>query len=169
MRRDGATVELLSGEELLASAAPAHFDLAVPNPPSRAEAASAQAALPPRTGHPFPECFGCGPARVPGDAAAVFVGPLPDRRGRGAGDGVGCAGLPVVPAAAPGSDAPWLLGTLTVSQERPVGLDTDHVLLAWRIGREGRKAITASAVVGPDGQVCARARAIWLEVRASTG
>jgi hypothetical protein len=56
-----------------------------------------------------------------------------------------------------------------VSQERPVGLDTDHVLLAWRIGREGRKAITASAVVGPDGQVCARARAIWLEVRASTG
>ena len=71
--------------------------------------------------------------------------------------------------AAPGSDAPWLLGTLTVSQERPVGLDTDHVLLAWRIGREGRKAITASALVGPDGQACARARAIWLEVRASTG
>ena len=47
-------------------------------------------------------------------------------------------------------------------------VDTDHVLLAWRIGREGRKAITASTLIGPDGQVCARARAIWFEVRAST-
>jgi hypothetical protein len=70
--------------------------------------------------------------------------------------------------ASPGSDAAWLLGTLTVRQERPVRLDADHVLLAWRIGREGRKAITGSALVGPDGRVRARARAIWFEARAST-
>ena len=80
---------------------------------------------------------------------------------------MGGAGLPLVPAGRPGSDAAWLLGTITVRQERPVLLDTDHVLLAWRIGREGRKALTASALIGPDGEVRARARAIWFEVPSS--
>ena len=119
---------------------------------------------------------------MPGDAVAVFVGPLPDRPELWAGifrptaqlpsaDGVAApetvwAALdcPSFQPADPGSDAPWLLGTLTVRQERPVLLDADHVLLAWRLGREGRRALTASALIGPDGEVCARAQAIWFEV-----
>lgn len=40
-------------------------------------------------------------------------------------------------------------------------LDADHVVLSWVVGREGRRS-TASALVGPDGEVCARAQAIWL-------
>ena len=186
VRRDGPLVELLDGDELLATATPAELDLAVPTPPSPAEAAAAQAALPPRTDHPFPDCFGCGPARVPGDAVAAFVGPLPDRPELWAGifrptaqlpssDGIAApetvwAALdcPSFQPADPGSDAPWLLGTLTVRQERPVLLDVDHVLLAWRLGREGRRALTASALIGPDGEVCARAQAIWFEVARST-
>ena len=47
-------------------------------------------------------------------------------------------------------------------------LDTDHVVLAWLLHREGRRATTASALVGPDGAVCALAEAIWFEARAST-
>jgi hypothetical protein len=186
IRCDRPAVELLDGDEVLVTATPADLDLDVPTPPSPADAAAAQAALPPRTGHPFPECFGCGPARVSGDAVAAFVGPLPDRPDLWAGifrptdrlpssEGVAApetvwAALdcPSFQPATPGSDAAWLLGTLTVRQELPVLLDTDHVLLAWRIGREGRRAITASALIGPDEQVCARARAIWFEVRAST-
>ena len=183
LHRDGPVVELLDGDEVLATATPADLDLAVPTPPSPAEAAAAQAALPPRTDHPFPLCFGCGPARVPGDAVAVFVGPLPDRPELWAGIFRPTAQLPSSGGVAapetvwaaldcpsfqpadPGSDAPWLLGTLTARQERPVLLDVDHVLLAWRLGREGRKAITASALIGPDGAVCARAQAIWFEMR----
>ena len=182
IRRGGPAVELLDGDELLVTATPAELDLEVPAPPSRRGRRRA-GALAPRTGHPFPLCFGCGPDRDPGDAVAAFVGPLPDRPDLWAGifrptsqlpssDGVAApetvwAALdcPSFQPADPGSDAAWLLGTITGRQERPVLPDTDHVLLAWRVGREGRKAFTASALIGPDGEVCAHARAIWFEVR----
>jgi hypothetical protein len=175
-------LELLDGDELLATAAPAALHLDVPPPPSPAEAAAAQAALPPRTGHPFPGCFGCGPARVPGDAVAGFVGPLSGRPELWAGIFRPTSGLPSVDGAAapetvwaaldcpslqpaaPSFATPWLLGTLTARQEQPVALDTDHVLLSWLIGREGRRAATASALIGPDGEVCARAQALWFEM-----
>jgi hypothetical protein len=192
VRRDGPAVELLDADELLATATPADLDLDVPVPPSPAEATAAQAALPLRTNHHFPRCFGCGPARVPGDAVGVFVGPLRDRPDLWAGIFRPTSPLPSSPLppsgdeaapetvwaaldcpsfqpVAPGSDTPWLLGTLTVRQERPVLMDTAHVLLAWRIGRDGRRATSASALIGPDGAVCARARAIWFEVPESTG
>lgn len=175
-------VELYAGEELLASAAPAELDLAVPPPPSLAEAAAAAAALPPRTNHPFPECFGCGPAREPGDAVRSLVGPLPDRPDLWAGVFRPTARLPsadgeaateTVWAAldcpsfqplAPVDDRPHVLGTITARQDRPVRLDTDHVLLAWVLDGEGRRKTSASALVAPDGEVCARARAIWFAV-----
>jgi voltage-gated potassium channel Kch len=94
---------------------------------------------------------------------------MPSSEGSAAPETVWAAlDCPSFQPAAPGSDAAWLLGTITVRRERPVLLDTDHVLLAWRVGREGRKALTASALIGPGGEVCARARAIWFEVHAST-
>ncbi|MGY1805692.1 hypothetical protein ACI78T_20590 [Blastococcus sp. SYSU D00922] len=180
VRRADAGVELRDGDDVLATAAPADLDLAVPPAPSPAEAAAAQAALPPRTDHPFPRCFGCGPARVPGDAVAVFAGPLPDRPDLWAGIFRPTAELPSADgAAAPetvwaaldcpsfqpiASTAPHLLGTITARQDAPVRLDTDHVLLSWMVAREGRRSTTASALVAPDGTVAARARAIWFEV-----
>lgn len=174
-----AGVELLDGEELLATATAAELALEVPALPSAAEAAAAQAALPPRVGHPFPRCFGCGPERVPGEAVAAVVGPLPDRPELWAGIFRPTAELPsaaggAAPATvwaaldcpsfqpiAPLDPAPHLLGTITARQDRPVLLDTDHVLLSWVLGREGRRSTTASALIGPDGEVCARAQAIW--------
>jgi hypothetical protein len=180
-------VELFDGAELLATAVPDELDLDVPAAPSPQEAAAARAALPPRTGHPFPDCFGCGPARDPDEAVCAVVGPLPDRPEVGAGlfrpttrlpsaDGVAApetvgAALdcPSLQPAAPEFDTPWLLGTVTLAFDRPVLLDTDHVLLAWLLGREGRRATSASALVGPDGRVCARARAIWFAVPPPSG
>jgi hypothetical protein len=179
VRPAGTGLELLDGAELLAIATPADLDLDVPVPPSPAEAAAAQAALPPRTAHPFPRCFGCGPERTPGEAVAVFVGPLPDRPDLWAGIFRPGAGLPssdgvaapeTVWAAldcpsfqpiAPLDPSPHLLGTITARQDRPVRLDTDHVILSWILGREGRRSTTASALIGPDGEVCAHAQALW--------
>jgi hypothetical protein len=179
-RRDGGTVELFDGDDLLATAAPADLQLDVPSPPSVAEAAAAQAALPPRTGHPFPRCFGCGPERRPGDAVAVFGGPLPDRPEFWAGVFRPTSELPSSDgAAAPetvwaaldcpsfqpiGSWAPHVLGTITARQDHPVRLDTDHVVLSWLLARDGRRSTTASALIAPEGEVCARAQAIWFEV-----
>lgn len=182
VRTTDAGVELVDGDEVLATAVPTELDLEVPAPPSAAAAAAAQAALPPRTGHPFPRCFGCGPQRSPGDAVAVFVGPLPDRPELWAGIFRPTAELPSADdAAAPeavwaaldcpsfqpiASDAPHLLGTITARQHGPVRLDTDHVLLAWLVARDGRRTTTASALVDPGGTVVARARALWFEVPA---
>ncbi|TQN40941.1 hypothetical protein FHU33_0293 [Blastococcus colisei] len=179
VRPAGTGVELLDGDEVLAVATPAELDLEVPAAPSPAEAAAAQAALPPRTGHPFPRCFGCGPERTPGEAVAVFVGPLPDRPDLWAGVFRPTAELPSSDGAAapetvwaaldcpsfqpiaPLDSLPHLLGTITARQDTPVRLDTDHVVLSWVIGREGRRSTTASALIGPDGEVCARAQALW--------
>ena len=182
VRSDGGRVDLLDGEEVLASAAPAVLDLEVPDPPSAAEAAAAAAAVPPRTDHPFPRCFGCGPAREPGDGLRSLVGPLPGRAEVWAGTFRPTAQLPArdglaapetVWAAldcpsfqplAPGDRTPHVLGTITARQERPVRLDTEHVVLAWVLQRDGRRATSASALVGPDGAVCARAQAVWFAV-----
>jgi hypothetical protein len=182
LRRAGAAVELLDGAELLARAEPAELDLEVPAPPPVEAAAAAAAALPPRTDHPFPGCFGCGPHRRPGDAVAAVLGPLADRPALWAGVWRPTAELPSAGGTAatetvwaaldcpsfqplqPADGVPHVLGTLVARQERPVLLDADHVLLAWALGREGRRATSASAVVGPDGEVCARARAIWFAV-----
>jgi hypothetical protein len=177
LRRDGRAVELFDGDELLARAEPAELDLDVPVPPTPAEAAAAAAALPPRTQHPFPDCFGCGPHRRPGDAVAALLGPLPGRSDVWAGTWRPTAELPSAggeaapetvwaaldcPSFQPLTDGvPHVLGTLVARQERPVRLDAEHVLMAWALGREGRRATSASAVIGPDGEVCALGRAIW--------
>ncbi len=183
LRRDGDAVELRDGVELLARAEPATLDVDVPPAPSPEQAAAAAAALPPRSDHPFPECFGCGPRRRAGDAVAALLGPLPDRPELWAGLWRPTAELPSAGGeAAPeavwaaldcpsfqplATGAPHVLGTLVARQERPVRLDADHVLLAWALGREGRRATSASAVVGPDGEVCARARATWFALSGS--
>ncbi|MGY1762195.1 hypothetical protein ACI79G_08815 [Geodermatophilus sp. SYSU D00779] len=65
-------------------------------------------------------------------------------------------------AEAPG---PLLLGTITARQERPVPVDAGCVLLAWVLQRDSRRSTTASALVGPDGAVAARARAVWSAAR----
>jgi hypothetical protein len=178
LRRDGTAVELLDGDEVLARAEPAELELDVPAPPTWAAAAAAAAALRPRTEHPFPDCFGCGPHRRPGDAVAALLGPLPDRPELWAGGWRPTAELPSsdgraatetvwaaldCPSFQPLTDGvPHVLGTLVARQERPVRLDADHVLLAWALGRDGRRATSASAIIGPDGEVCARARAVWI-------
>jgi hypothetical protein len=183
LRTDGAAVELLDGDEVLARAEPADLDLEVPEAPTRQEAAAAASALPPRSDHPFPGCFGCGPHRRPGDAVAALLGPLPGRPGVWAGVWRPTAELPSAGGEAapetvwaaldcpsfqpvqPADGVAHVLGTLTARQERPVRLDADHVLLAWVLEREGRRATSASAIIGPDGEVCARARAVWFAVR----
>ncbi|MEU7479763.1 hypothetical protein AB0A63_27490 [Lentzea sp. NPDC042327] len=173
--RDG---ELLDGDVVIASAAPAALDLAVPAVPTLAEARAAAAQVPWRDRHPFPTCFGCGPDRE--DGIGALLGPLAGRE-EWAGVWRPTAVLPhegghvlpeVVWAAldcpsaqpvAPDGGPAFVLGTFVAQVERPVELDVDHVLLAWELGREGRKAYSASAIIGPDG-VCGRATAVWVSI-----
>ncbi|MFD5825648.1 hypothetical protein [Lentzea sp. NPDC060358] len=170
--------ELYDGETLIASAEAAALDLEVPPAPALDEARRASAQVPWRERHPFPTCFGCGPGRD--DGIGALLGPL-DGRPEWAGvwrpsdvlpnDGTGVlpevvwAGLdcPSAQPVAPDGGPAFVLGTFVAQVEQPVLLGVDHVLLAWELGREGRKAYSASAIIGPHG-VCGRARAVWVSI-----
>lgn len=170
--------ELLDGDAVIASAEAATLELDVPAVPTLDEARAAQAEVPWRDRHPFPTCFGCGPGRD--DGIAALLGPL-DGRPEWAGvwrpsdvlpnDGeyvlpeIVWAALdcPSAQPVAPDGGPAFVLGTFVARVEQPVPLGVDHVLLAWELGREGRKAHSASAIIGPHG-VCGRARAVWISI-----
>ncbi|MFD9698566.1 hypothetical protein [Lentzea sp. NPDC059081] len=173
--RDGG---LYDGDDLIASAEPATLDLEVPPAPTLEEARKANGKLPWRDRHPFPTCFGCGPGRE--DGIAALLGPLDGRqewagvwRPSGVLPNDGAHVLPEIvwaaldcPSAqpvAPDGGPAFVLGTFVAQVEQPVELGVDHVLLAWELGREGRKAYSASAIIGPHG-VCGRARAVWVSI-----
>ncbi|MDX8149163.1 hypothetical protein SK854_44070 [Lentzea sp. BCCO 10_0061] len=170
--------QLFDGETVIASAEPATLDLEVPTAPTLDEALKASAKVPWRDRHPFPTCFGCGPGRE--DGIAALLGPL-DGRVEWAGvwtpsdvlpnDGVSvlpeivwaALDCPSAQPVAPDGGPAFVLGTFVARTEQPVKLGVDHVLLAWELGRDGRKAYSASAIIGPDG-VCGRARAVWVSI-----
>jgi hypothetical protein len=178
----GEGVELRDGERVLATAAPGVLDVEVPPAVSVAEAAAATARSPMTVAlHPFPTCFGCGPLREAGDALRHVCGPardgvvacpattdarLPHAGGHlrpeivwAALDCPSAAGC--VPVGAPAH----VLGTFTVRIDRPVAVGEPHVCVAWSLGADGRKKHGASAILDAGGQVCAVARALWIEVR----
>ena len=180
VRRDGAAAELVIGADLIARAEPADLEVEVPAAPPVEKTLAAVAALPPRTNHPFPRCFGCGPDREPGEAIGALLAPvegdvwagvwrpgslLPHAGGHVTPEVVWAAlDCPSAQPVAPDGGPAHVLGTLTARVEHPVALDTDHLVLAWALGREGRKAWSASAIVREDGLICGVAKAVWISI-----
>jgi hypothetical protein len=130
--------------------------------------------------HPFPGCFVCGPARLPGDGLRIFPGPwhpghvvapwtphasLDRGDGRVAPEHVwaalDCPGY----FAAVTDGRPMLLGEMTACLGRAIRIDERCVVVAWKIESEGRKHRVGTAVYGADGQLCGVAEALWIEPR----
>ena len=172
-----ATADELLGPdaEVLASCGPVTVDLAAlaaQAPRVTFEAArAAGAATPLAEQHPFPGCFGCGPESA--DGIHCLAGP--------AGDGVWAVswvpeeGSPLFvwaaldcPSSGPvvtrGGPA-HVLGRIAGQMLQPVVAGDPHVVVAWALGRDGRKAFSASAVLGPDGEPRAVARATWVALK----
>jgi hypothetical protein len=175
------------GGTALARAVSAEPDLDPPDPVTVEAAEAAEARYAGFVDHPFPRCFGCGPQRAPGDGLRLFAGPVAGREQEGvhaapwtpdpafapeAGWGVDpeivwaaldCpSGFAV---ANPGSDPPIVLGQITARIEAPVISGRPHVVMSWRIAVDGRKRRSGSAVLAPDGEPLAVARALWIELR----
>jgi hypothetical protein len=190
--RDGGGAVLLDGDEVVAEAMPAAeaLDLEVPAAVALDDARAASAAYPGLLDHPFPSCFGCGPDREPGDGLRVFPGHLPGRHVMAAPwtpDSSVAGERDVVRSEVlwaaldcptgwafhgyPGLDpeAVSLLARMTARVEAPVLAGQDHVVLAWPILVEGRKRVAGSAVVDADGNVRARARALWIQLAVGSG
>jgi hypothetical protein len=133
----------------------------------------------------FPSCFVCGIRRPDGDGLRIFPGPVP---GRGlwaapwtpdasTADDRGNVHLEIVWAAldcpsgiaAGGAtdiaeDSAIVLGRMTATLAAVPEVGDECQLIAWPVGRDGRKLTAGSALLSSDGQVLAVATAVWLTV-----
>jgi hypothetical protein len=171
---------------LLAEARPAaaEVELTVPDTPTPEEARAAagrEPTTPTRcfptalsVGQPARQAMGCGSspvrclvARYGRHLDAGPVGRRPDDQVR---DEVVWAaldcpgGVAAVEAAAVPAGTPVLLGQMTARLGARPRIGTEYRMVAWLLGRDGRKLTAGSALLGPDGEVLAAARALWVTV-----
>lgn len=176
-------VSLRDGDDLVAIARPATVDRRVPTPVSSAEALRAGERYEwTEEVHPYPACFVCGPTRDDGDGLRIFPGPVEGRELYAApwtpdaslADEEGIVRPEFVWAALDcpsgivtdlfGDVGRILLGRLAADLVEPLEAGTPYVVTAWPIARDGRKLDTGSALHTADGELCAVARARWIEV-----
>jgi hypothetical protein len=174
--------------ETVAEGSVAQLDLDPPAPPMAAEAEAASARSPMRMQperHPFPTCFGCGFDRDPDEALRIIPGPLtegdptvlattwtplPEFAGP---DGAvralfmwAALDCPTGWAAAPLGEKPHVLARLTAQPlAHPATPGEPHVVLAWLIGREGRKSRAGAAIYDGAGELCGLAEGLWIRLR----
>jgi hypothetical protein len=178
-------IELRHGDVRVAQARPAELSLAppfeAPLVPRYEEAFEASRHYAGFTDHPFPTCFVCGPQRARGDGLRIFAGPLARHPALVAspwtpdpsldrGDGkvrpefmsaaMDCPGCFAVTQSGRGM---MLLGEFTAHMDRCVHIDEPCIVLGWHISSNGRKHEAGTALYDEDGELCARARAVWIE------
>jgi hypothetical protein len=184
--RNGEAIELKDGETLLASVRPATLELDVPALPAADLIDRAEKFGGSDVDSDFNECFVCGKARAAGDGLRVWAGRT---------DGSEDAGLAVArwtpdPALAnadgylpdeflwgaldcPGATAVLreddtrtvLTGRMTGRIERKLKAGAPATVLAWPISAEGRKLTSGTAVIDAKGNICARARILWIVLK----
>jgi hypothetical protein len=136
--------------------------------------------------HSFPGCFVCGPERAERDGLRIFPGSLADRsilaapwipdeslkdeHGFVAAEFLWAAldcpsGFAVFPLP---HGVAIVLGELSASITGTVKPGERCVTTAWPLGADGRKRFAASAVHSEAGELIAAARAVWIEVPASS-
>jgi len=62
-------------------------------------------------------------------------------------------------------DRMMVLGQLTVHVDRLVHVGESCIVVGWKIGVSGRKYEAGTAIFDGDGELCGRARAVWIEPR----
>ena len=178
-------LQLLNGNELVATARPSEVDIEVPAPPDFMTAQAASSRYRGFESHYYPGCFVCGPDREPDDGLRVFAGPvdhsggpegmvaaawIPDESLTGQSGMVrteylwavlDCPGAYAFDEPATGA---ILLGELAVSVTGSVAAGEKCVLIGWQISHEGRKHYTGTALFGETGICRAVGHATWFEV-----
>lgn len=154
-------------------------------PPVRPSLADAREASRRHPGHGrdtcFPDCFVCGSRRH--DGLGIHFGPLrghsgvtaavflpdatvPNRDGVVAPDMVWAAlDCPSYTPPLWDRERPSLLARLSVERLDSVCVGEPVIATGWHVASEGRKHHTASALLSPEGDVLARARALWITLR----
>lgn len=178
---DGDLLRALHDDVRYAEASPALLDLDVPAAPRYEVALDASLHCKGLRQHDYPGCFVCGPARARGDGLRIFAGPwregvvaagwIPDRslanaEGKVAPEfmwsALDCPGY----FAIEGHSTPLLLAEFTAHVDRLVHIDEPCVAIGWPIAAAGRKYEVGTALFDEDGEICGRARALWIATRA---
>jgi len=174
-------LRLLNGTEAIGEARPALLDLAAPPAPDYLEAVEASRRYAGFRYHRFPTCFVCGTQRVRGDGMRIFAGPMPELGLVAApwvpdpsldrGDGkvraefmsaaLDCPGYYAVAA----DDRMMLLAEFTAHVDRLVHVGEACTVIGWQLGCEGRKHAAGTALYDGKGELCGKARALWIEPR----
>lgn len=180
-RNEDRSARALDGETLVMEARPAsELDLEPPRPVSVAEARAAEKRYPGLDDGPFGCCFVCGRARA--DAFEVFAGRVgddglvattwrPDDRSAGPDGNVApefvwaVLDCPTYFALYDDPTTLSFLASLQVRIDAPVAVGAKHVVVAWPIGRDGRKHHAGGAVLSADGETLAVGRALLIEAR----
>jgi hypothetical protein len=177
----GGRLQVLDGTELIGEAEPAALALTVPRHPHYLEAVEASRHYAGFRYHRFPSCFVCGTQRVRGDGMRVFAGQIPE---------LGVVAAPWVPDASldrgdgkvraefmsaaldcPGyyavapDDRMMLLAEFTAHVDRLVHVGAACTIIGWRLAASGRKHEAGTALFDGKGELCGRARALWIEPR----
>jgi len=180
----GGELEVLHGEEPIGAALPEVLRLDVPRAPDYLEAVEASRRYAGFRQHRFPTCFVCGTQRLRGDGLRIFAGPLPERglvaapwvpdasldgdagkvRPEFMSAALDCAGYYAV---AP-DDCMMLLAEFTAHVDRLVHIGESCTVIGWAISASARKREAGTAIFDEKGQLCGRARALWIEPSSSS-
>jgi len=184
LRREWTTdsARLTHGSTVIGEAKTVDLLLDAPPCPTLAQSERAAEAFSGFKAHTFPRCFVCGPARDPGDGLRIFSGPLGAQSALAApwvphsslADGSGSIGTEFIWSAL---DCPSgfavlplpeglaiVLGELCASLEGTLTAGTQTIVVSWPIAHEGRRRIAGTAIYTSEGQLIAKARAVWIEV-----
>lgn len=183
-RGEDGKLELRDGDVVVAEGEPSKLDLEVPEAPSVEEAGQAVERFVFWHDHPFPACFVCGPGREYPDGLRIFPGQVGERSivaapwtpdpGLAGDDGTVAPELIWAVLDCPTSFGAFLhesagtsvLARLTAELRGEIHAGEPHVTIGWPISRDGRKSEGGSAVFTADGELLARARGLWIELRA---
>jgi hypothetical protein len=176
----GDGVVLRDGENVVAHGKPSRLDLTVPQPPSFEEAQVKTKHYRGFEGHPFPECFVCGPARTEGEGLRIFAGRKPgesvvaapwvpdasmcDARGR-IDPRIVWAALDCPGYFAVETGDPAVLGMMAAEITGDIHPGERCVVIGWPLGQEGRKLYTATALFSEAGEVTGRSSQTWVKLR----
>ncbi|OHV30939.1 hypothetical protein BCD49_33035 [Pseudofrankia sp. EUN1h] len=150
------------------------------------QAAAAFPGFPGGGGHPFPNCFGCGTGRAPGDGLRLLAGPVPGgppgltatpwtvHPSLASADGtigrhllwsaLDCASFWVHQAALPTEALAALLARQTVAVAGSVLPGETYVVVARADSAEGRKLRASSALYARDGMLVAACATLWIRI-----
>jgi len=176
-------LQVLHGTQPLGEARSAVLALSVPAAPDYLEAVEASRHYAGFRHHRFPSCFVCGTQRVRGDGLRIFAGPIPERRLVAApwvpdasldgGDGKVRAEFMSAALDCPGyyavapDDRMMVLAEFTAHVDRRVHIGESCTLIGWQLRADGRKHEAGTAILDGKGELCGKARALWIEPRSS--